>query len=70
MAHHIGETYSAHITRVRPFGLVAPIDATLIEELIPVDSLPAGPCKLDAREVALVWSSARKRPSPWECAYT
>ena len=54
MAHHIGETYSAHITRVRPFGLVAQIDATLIEGLIPVESLPAGPWNVDAREIALV----------------
>lgn len=43
MERHIGEEFDAHITRVLPFGLVAQLDASLVEGLLPLESLPGGP---------------------------
>ena len=43
MTRHIGEQYDAHITRVLPFGLVIQLDASLVEGLLPLESLPDGP---------------------------
>jgi ribonuclease R len=56
MTPHIGETYPARITRVRPFGLLVQIDGSLVEGLIPIDALPQGPYQPDAREASLVGS--------------
>lgn len=49
MTRHIGEEYDAHITRVLPFGLVVQLDASLVEGLLPLESLPGGPW--EARQV-------------------
>lgn len=48
MTRHIGEEYAAHITRVLPFGLIAQLDSSLVEGLLPFDGLPEGPW--EARE--------------------
>lgn len=40
MQDSIGEEFEAHITRVLPFGLVAQITHSLVEGLIPLESLP------------------------------
>lgn len=42
MGECIGEEYDAHITRVLPIGLVAQLDASLVEGLLPLESLPGG----------------------------
>ncbi len=43
MQRHLGEEFDAHITRVLPFGLVVQLDASLVEGLLPLESLPDGP---------------------------
>jgi ribonuclease R len=43
MERHIGEEFDAHVTRVLPFGLVVQLDASLVEGLLPLESLPGGP---------------------------
>jgi ribonuclease R len=50
MADRLGEVFEARVTRVRPFGLVAQIDTSLIEGTIPFDKLPGGPYEIDASE--------------------
>lgn len=47
MEEHIGEEFRARITRVLPFGLVAQLDASLVEGLIPLEALPGGPWQPD-----------------------
>ena len=54
MTAHIGESFSARIMCVRPFGLLAQLDATLAEGVIPPDALPDGPYQPDPRETAMV----------------
>jgi ribonuclease R len=39
---------------VRPFGLQVQLDEPLVEGLVPSDSLPRGPYRLDPTETALV----------------
>lgn len=53
MSGRVGETFDAHVTRVRPFGLVVQLDATLVEGMLPAESLPEGPYRPDARETVL-----------------
>lgn len=48
MSRHLGETFKAHITRVLPFGLVAQLKSSLVEGLIPLESLPGGPWETTA----------------------
>lgn len=43
MQDRVGEEFDAHVTRVLPFGLVAQLDHSLVEGLIPLESLPDGP---------------------------
>lgn len=43
MTRHIGEEFEAYITRVLPFGIVAQLQASLVEGLVPLESLPGGP---------------------------
>lgn len=43
MTRHIGEEFDAYITRVLPFGMVAQLQASLVEGLVPVESLQGGP---------------------------
>ncbi len=43
MTRHIGEEFDAYITRVLPFGLVAQLQSSLVEGLIPAESIPDGP---------------------------
>jgi ribonuclease R len=43
MERHIGEEFDAHVTRVLAFGLVVQLDASLVEGLLPLESLPGGP---------------------------
>lgn len=43
MQRHVGEEFDAHITRVLPFGLVVQLDASLVEGLLLLESLPDGP---------------------------
>jgi ribonuclease R len=50
MAGHIGEVFSARVTRVRPFGLIAQIDTTQVEGTLPFDKLPGAPYTIDDRE--------------------
>jgi ribonuclease R len=50
MERHLGEEFEAHITRVLPFGLVAQLDASLVEGVLPLESLPGGPW--EARRVS------------------
>lgn len=47
MERHIGEQYAAHVTRVLPFGLVCQLDSSLVEGLLPLESLPDGPWEVD-----------------------
>lgn len=51
MERHLGQEFEAHITRVLPFGLVAQLDASLVEGLLPLESLPGGPW--EARRVTV-----------------
>jgi ribonuclease R len=50
MAGHLGEVFDARVTRVRPFGIMAQIDTSLIEGTVPFDKLPGGPYEVDAGE--------------------
>ncbi len=50
MLDHIGEEFEAHVTRVRPFGLMATIDTSLVEGTVPFDKLAEGPYEIDADE--------------------
>jgi ribonuclease R len=50
----LGTTFTARITRARPFGLIAQLDKLPAEGLIPTESLPGGPFRLDPRETALI----------------
>lgn len=50
LSSRIGEVHDAHVTRVRPFGLLVQIDATLAEGLLPLEALPGGPYRVDPRE--------------------
>lgn len=52
MSRHIGEVHEAHVVRVRSLGVVAQLDASLVEGLIALESLPDGPWQVDARELA------------------
>jgi ribonuclease R len=54
MASHVGRQFTARITRVKPFGLIAQLDGKLVEGVLPVDALPGGPFRPDARETSLV----------------
>lgn len=49
----VGEEFAGRVTRVRPFGLIVQIDECLVEGTIPVESLPGGPWRPDARETAM-----------------
>ena len=40
MMDQIGDEFEAHVTRVLPIGLVAQLDDSLVEGLIPLESLP------------------------------
>ncbi len=59
MTDRIGEKFSARITRIRPFGLLAQIDTTQIEGVVPIESLPRGPYRPDARETSLESKTGR-----------
>ena len=50
LAGHLGEVFDARVTRVRPFGLMAQIDTSLIEGTVPFDKLPGGPWEVDPGE--------------------
>jgi ribonuclease R len=50
MAGHLGEVFDARVTRVKPFGLMAQIDTSLIEGTVPFDKLAGGPWEVDASE--------------------
>lgn len=50
MTEHVGEEFDAHVTRVRPFGLIATVDTSLIEGTLPFDKLPEGPYEIDDAE--------------------
>jgi ribonuclease R len=54
MASHVGKTYLARITRVKPFGLIVQLDDMLVEGVLPIDALPGGPFQPDTRETSLV----------------
>ncbi len=47
MTRHIGESFSARIVKVRPFGLVAQIDTTLVEGTLAFEVLPDGPYQVE-----------------------
>lgn len=44
----IGEEFFARVTRILPFGLVVQLDESLIEGLLPLESLPDGPWEATA----------------------
>jgi ribonuclease R len=50
LAGHLGEEHAARITRVRPFGLLVQLDESGAEGLLPLEALPDGPYRVDARE--------------------
>ncbi|MFP2909923.1 ribonuclease R family protein [Pyxidicoccus sp. 3LFB2] len=54
MEARVGQQFSARVTRVRPFGLVAQLDGMLVEGVVPTESLPGGPFRPDERELSLV----------------
>lgn len=43
MVDQVGEEFEARVTRILPFGLVAQLEESLVEGLLPLDSLPGGP---------------------------
>ena len=43
MTNHIGEEFKAYITRILPFGMVAQLSGSLVEGLVPTESLSGGP---------------------------
>lgn len=47
MERHVGQEYDAHITRVLPFGLVCQLDSSLVEGVLPLESLPGGSWEAD-----------------------
>lgn len=47
MADRVGEEFEARITRVLPFGLVVQLEESLVEGLVPLESLPGGPWTAD-----------------------
>lgn len=51
MQRHIGEEYDAHITRILPVGLVVQLDTSLVEGLLPLESLPGS--SWTARQVSV-----------------
>jgi ribonuclease R len=55
----IGATFTARITRARSFGLIAQLDKIPADGLIPVESVPGGPFRLDPRETALIGRQKR-----------
>jgi len=57
MVAHLGKTFLARITRVKPFGLLVQLDDLLVEGVVPVDALEGGPFRPDARETSLVGAS-------------
>lgn len=50
MAERVGQRFSARITRLRSFGIIAQLDASFVEGTIPMDTLSGGPFSIDARE--------------------
>ncbi|MFO0558157.1 MAG: S1 RNA-binding domain-containing protein [Polyangiales bacterium] len=50
MADRVGQKFSARITRLRSFGIIAQLDASFVEGTIPIDTIQGGPFSLDARE--------------------
>lgn len=53
MADRVGQRFSARITRLRTFAIVAQLDASFVEGSISVDSIAGGPYVLDPRETHL-----------------
>jgi ribonuclease R len=53
MVDRVGQRFSARITRLRSFAIVAQLDASFVEGSISVDSIQGGPFVLDARETHL-----------------
>ncbi|MDP3278972.1 MAG: VacB/RNase II family 3'-5' exoribonuclease [Deltaproteobacteria bacterium] len=53
MSDRIGQQFSARITRLRSFAMVAQLDASFIEGSINVESMSGGPYTLDDRETHL-----------------
>lgn len=47
MARRIGEEFEARVTRVLPVGLVAQLDASWVEGLLPWETLPGGPWRTE-----------------------
>lgn len=54
MAERVGQRFTARITRLRPFAIVAQLDASFVEGSINLDGVSGGPFKLDPRETHLV----------------
>ncbi len=50
LAKHLGEEHAARVTRVRPFGLMVQLDVSGAEGLVPFDTLPGGPYRVEPRE--------------------
>lgn len=53
MEQHLGDDFPARITRILPFGLLAQLDGSAVDGLIPVEALGDGPWEADPRGVSM-----------------
>jgi len=53
MSTRVGETFHGHVTRVKAFGLLVQLDATLVEGLLPAEALTDGPYETDPRQTRM-----------------
>jgi ribonuclease R len=58
MKKRVGEEFAGRVTRILPFGVVVQLDATLVEGMVPLESLPGGTWRVDPRLAAAVGPSA------------
>lgn len=54
MQKRVGEEFAGRVTRILPFGVLVQLDATLVEGLVPLESLPGGNWRVDPRLAAAV----------------
>ncbi|NDD30929.1 MAG: VacB/RNase II family 3'-5' exoribonuclease [Proteobacteria bacterium] len=53
MTQHIGQVYAGRVVRVKSFGVLVQLDASFVEGLLPLESLPGGDWRVDPREVSV-----------------
>ncbi|MCU0662949.1 MAG: VacB/RNase II family 3'-5' exoribonuclease [Myxococcota bacterium] len=54
LSEHTGREYRGRVTRIRPFGLIVQLDGFGAEGIVPLESLPHGPYKVEPRETRLI----------------